>query len=536
MANNTDWLNISPASGSSGQTVLTITAGTNAGNTNKTATVKAYNTVCGVTSMTYVVLHKLVPISYTADISEVDWTGETRTIAIDVSNLITSSIAVATGGTADLTYSYSNGVITVVFSENTGETRDATITVTGRTQDGDIASADIEYSQAQFGIIPYTADTSTVEPTGETRTITIDTTGLNVSTIGVEIEDATGATYSIYSGGSLIDIVFPNNTGDTKIYSVTITALTTGSSIVSAFIRFQQMETPNTYLTFNILTDGNIQWRVTVTGSGPYYPYQRTISYRKNNGSWSNITSTKNQSSYSTITVQAGDKIQFKGNNRAYGFNDVSYNRNYFASTADYECYGNILSLTNGDNYASATGMSDCAFLGLFYGSGSHIKSVKYLLLPNTTKLRCYCDLFRGCSSITEPPILPNSLVVSEECFESMFQGCTSLTTAPELPATTLSYSCYQLMFRNCTSLTTAPELPAENVPYMAYEGMFYGCTNLNYIKCLATTINTGNFGATYQWVNGVASTGTFVKNPNMSSWTTGVDGIPSGWTVQDAT
>lgn len=39
----------------------------------------------------------------------------------------------------------------------------------------------------------------------------------------------------------------------------------------------------------------------------------------------------------------------------------------------------------------------------------------------------------------------------------------------------------------------------------------------------------------TITWVIGVASTGTFVKNPEMTSWPTGIYGIPEGWTVQDA-
>ena len=38
----------------------------------------------------------------------------------------------------------------------------------------------------------------------------------------------------------------------------------------------------------------------------------------------------------------------------------------------------------------------------------------------------------------------------------------------------------------------------------------------------------------TQNWVNGVAASGTFVKAASMSSWTTGNNGIPSGWTVQD--
>ena len=62
---------------------------------------------------------------------------------------------------------------------------------------------------------------------------------------------------------------------------------------------------------------------------------------------------------------------------------------------------------------------------------------------------------------------------------------------------------------------------------------MFKDCTNLNYIKCLATDISAT--GCTTDWVSGVAATGTFVKDPSMSSWTVdSVSGIPTGWTVVD--
>ena len=62
---------------------------------------------------------------------------------------------------------------------------------------------------------------------------------------------------------------------------------------------------------------------------------------------------------------------------------------------------------------------------------------------------------------------------------------------------------------------------------------MFQGCSNLNYIKCLVTDISASN--CTYRWVSGVASTGTFVKAANMTGWTTGVNGIPENWIVEDA-
>ena len=85
-------------------------------------------------------------------------------------------------------------------------------------------------------------------------------------------------------------------------------------------------------------------------------------------------------------------------------------------------------------------------------------------------------------------------------------------------------------MFKGCTSLTTAPELPATTLTTYCYQWMFQLCTNLNYIKCLATDISASN--CTTGWVNNVASTGTFVKAASMSSWTTGTNGIPEGWTV----
>jgi hypothetical protein len=62
---------------------------------------------------------------------------------------------------------------------------------------------------------------------------------------------------------------------------------------------------------------------------------------------------------------------------------------------------------------------------------------------------------------------------------------------------------------------------------------MFYGCNKLNYIKMLATDISA-RYCLT-KWVNGVATTGTFIKASSMTSLPSGVNGIPSGWTVENA-
>jgi len=153
--------------------------------------------------------------------------------------------------------------------------------------------------------------------------------------------------------------------------------------------------------------------------------------------------------------------------------------------------------------------------------------------LPETTLANyCYRGMFDGCTSLTTVPELP-ATTLTERCYDSMFKGCTSLTTAPELPATVLAMYCYGYMFDGCTSLTTAPELPATTLANYCYYYMFQGCTNLNYIKAMFTT--TPSVSYTSNWVNGVASSGTFVKNDAATWDVTGVNGIPNGWTVVDA-
>ena len=150
------------------------------------------------------------------------------------------------------------------------------------------------------------------------------------------------------------------------------------------------------------------------------------------------------------------------------------------------------------------------------------------------TKLteNCYNGMFYGCSSLTTAPELP-ATTLSSGCYGSMFNGCTSLTTAPELPATTLVSYCYQSMFNGCTSLTTAPELPATTLAYNCYGNMFYGCTKLNYVKANFTTEPSTNY--TNNWLSGVASTGTFVPNPD-ATWPSTIERnsttVPAGWTI----
>lgn len=158
-----------------------------------------------------------------------------------------------------------------------------------------------------------------------------------------------------------------------------------------------------------------------------------------------------------------------------------------------------------------------------------------YAIKNKTLKMHnnAFYLLFADCpiESISED-FLP-ATTLGDYCYYSMFDNCTSLTTAPALPATSLATYCYGLMFSGCTSLTTAPELPATTLVSSCYYYMFENCKSLNYIKALFTTTPSSSY--TGNWVKGVASTGTFVKNRDATWNVTGVDSIPSGWTVQTA-
>lgn len=312
-----------------------------------------------------------------------------------------------------------------------------------------------------------------------------------------------------------------------------------------------------------------------------------TLEYSTDGETWNSYTDG------SAITLaNVGDKVMFRGNNATLGYvetvSDWLWINSKFSGTGECYVYGNVMSLLDKEDYATANSVPSSAFAELFTDNHSIYNHPEHSIeLPATTLAEecyscmfvnctglttppelpattlafgCYYWMFSGCTSLTTAPALPATTLAEEcyygmffdctslttapelpattmlrQCYDAMFSGCTSLTTAPELPSTTLAQECYAYLFYGCTSLTAAPELPATNANFdMCYYCMFADCSNLNYIKCLATDPLTA-FDCIKDWVQGVSSTGTFVKNPSMTGWTTGDNGIPEGWTVVDA-
>lgn len=209
-----------------------------------------------------------------------------------------------------------------------------------------------------------------------------------------------------------------------------------------------------------------------------------SVQFTRDLDNWENAyTIPSSDSRIFTLNSTNGKKIYFRGNNSTY------YPR---SSPSTISCtdrcyiYGNIMSLISSTGFAALTS------------------------LPDETNSN----------------------------FRSLFKNNTSLVNHPYkeivLPATTLKSHCYQEMFAGCTGLTKAPVLPAETLSTYCYWGMFNGCSNLAYIKCLATDISAED--CTTDWVKDTKSIGTFVKAPSMETWSpawsTGDNGIPSGWTI----
>ena len=299
---------------------------------------------------------------------------------------------------------------------------------------------------------------------------------------------------------------------------------TTGS-VVKVFEVVKELGSND--LTFTVLEDGTIEW-------GYWYnkgtdDFVKTIYYSLNDGAWTPLT--PDIGNPASLDVDAGDVVKFRADNDGYGgsydVGDDWYEYiHYFYFENAIAVSGSVMSLIGGDD-ASLT--SNC-FWELFYGCTGLTTAPE---LPATTLASaCYSSMFSGCTGLTSAPELP-ATTLAQSCYSDMFSGCTGLTSAPVLPATTLESGCYSRMFSDCTGLTSAPELLATTLAEGCYYYMFSDCSNLNYVKCLATDISASDC-VTY-WLSNVNSTGTFVKASGMATWFTGISGIPSGWTVVDA-
>ena len=241
-----------------------------------------------------------------------------------------------------------------------------------------------------------------------------------------------------------------------------------------------------------LVIDANTNSTLTLNNGGENNP---NLQYSTDRTNWSVYNT--------TIDIPQGLKIYLKGNNpTGWSHSTSSFSTIYILGNISIS--GNVMALL--DNGAKSGEEGDITDIPCDY---------------------CFYDLFRdstGITSVTHRFLPATSMTYL--CYSEMFSNCTSLTIPPKLPATTLSELCYNGMFHNCSSLITAPELPATTLATECYSSMFDGCSSLNSIKIGYT----GNYNWAFfmNWVNGVASSGTFYYNGGdtltnfgfLSSWT----------------
>ncbi len=288
------------------------------------------------------------------------------------------------------------------------------------------------------------------------------------------------------------------------------------------------------YFWSKALADGTFTLKI---GSGVGTNRITSISYSLDDGrTWvttQNVNSTA--VTITTPTVLTGNKVLWKGEavGMAYSYSNNNYST--FTGSAEYEIGGNISSLLYGDNmlaqqYNAFT--TDCTFFGLFQ-SNARLKSAGDLVLPTKriTTSRSYQQMFYQCSNLTTPPKILLETFTGQYVMGSMFNACSNLETAPNLVVNSCTRECCRGMFYGCAKITRGIDLLALTLAQSCYYEMYRGCSSLTYIKMMATDISASS--ALNNWVYGVDSAGTFVKNAN-AQWTlpTGASGIPTNFTV----
>ena len=228
--------------------------------------------------------------------------------------------------------------------------------------------------------------------------------------------------------------------------------------------------------------------------------YTNKVEFSTDKETWT----TWNFDTANTLIIPIGGKVYLRNNSGVFSYygTDGYYYITSIKTTMKCNVGGNLNTLLNYNEEILDISDKRACFRRLFIGA--KIVDASKLVMPATTLSQyCYADFFVNNSSLIAPPELP-AVNLADYCYYNFFHGCSSLTTSPSLPATTLADGCYM--------------------------GMYESCSSLNSITVYADDISAKN--CTYNWLNGVASTGTFNNYGSAIYIKNSASGIPQGWTV----
>ena len=194
----------------------------------------------------------------------------------------------------------------------------------------------------------------------------------------------------------------------------------------------------------------------------------------------------------SKLTIAAGNTLRLRRdpaqgiNTNGFGYNNSTLTdyRWFFVTTGDFSVEGNVMSLVDGENFATNTTIpAHCCFNCLFLNNTA-LKNIDNIRLPATTlKVNCYRAMFQGTGVTNISSLsLPDPITVASYSYNQMFKNCASLSSLNgfRVPAKLGTYACLN-MFHNCTSLTnlTDMDFAADTLNSYSYQLMFQACTGL---------------------------------------------------------
>ena len=310
---------------------------------------------------------------------------------------------------------------------------------------------------------------------------------------------------------------------------------------------------------------------ITNTGSGNYYliitinskSRNKHFYYTTDDQKW--IKSKDNLE----INLKSKDKIRlrciFNGNTKLNKYKSYLT----FSSNDQLDAYaginvsGDIQSLSAGDDFKNQNNLATFA-ARLFAGKNWTFNGL--VLSSKNLSQYCYSNMFYNCKNLVKVPELPAE-TLQDYCYSNMFSSCTGLTKTGQLSWTNTANRCCEYMFKGCTGLTEVSDTIFSNnvnLTSECYYGMFENCTNITSVtiskknlphsadKCfgrlfagcsslseivyycnkLGEDTNTG-INHTYQWVQGVSSTGTWYNAIQQNFTNMSDSEIPNGWLIK---
>ena len=274
--------------------------------------------------------------------------------------------------------------------------------------------------------------------------------------------------------------------------------------------------------------DGTLQFCFTYSK----YQYTETIPYppilyysfnKRNWTLWSDI--------YTPIEVQSGETLYLYGSeNNCFSNLDNIATYRYgqqiklkVIGNGKFDATGNFLSIMNPDINTPVDltlTSQQCTY------DGSHKGFARFKsFFSNITQLYNAKDLHIKCYKMSD-----NNYSID---FGYFFEGCTNLQTGcvfdntVYVPLTYSSQAFAIAMYWGCTNLRESTIPPVGTTGNRMLESLFQNCTNLHKIthnNSLPSLNYTG-------FSSGVGNTGDFY-NLGGATYTTGITGIPSGWTI----